>query len=1101
MLLSPFRQNRWLFLLCNVILLMVCLVLVQPSDGFKLTPSSSSGVSRADGKNILNSWRKTSRLQKIQTFNLDDDSDNDAGEDQDDDDDDDEDEDEDDNEVEYKFEKVHHSNVKRKSDEKPPTRKKGKISKIIETEAAKQKNTDNDENDDDDNDNEDEDEDDDDGDEDDEKKSFDPAWWNFYGMFSKKKGKFLSTLQSVREEENKEILKEPEPEPLNGNSWKSYLNRKPFNLFFDFDDDNDKDDKDDKDDSDEKGEKPKKHKEHKEEVKETEKEKPKGPLSADDFEDMLLYLPSFVPNYTSIENIDCRRQGQIFQRQLRGQKLWAFQMLDATGKISSGLLHGNINQLGNFDLCTDIATRIKVTEKDSVRIQGKYCLASVELQAEQENLKLPLHMIQGKSLLRSSLADPTHFLPRFTVFNWGICVPAACKASDIEAYLEDTLDNYNETGVSILVDLEDEDCYMKKTPNWNNLLKTEWELTATVASVCFILVIAALATMNDCWTQWRRAAIVIEIVDGNDEEMKNSETEGIPLEETSTEPLETVNQVLMAFSMRQTLTDLVNLRDDEIGCIHGLKAIASLAIFLIFKTLQIVRLPWSNRIVLTETLDNPATLPLRSPLLPMDLFLVLSGILVAYNTCRDFEVHGQMRWIRRILGRILRILPLLSLSTLFIAWVWPHMGSGPLWGDIVEENSDLCQESSWKNFLFIGNWDNVEDTCSPHTTQFAVEFQLFLLSPLVIWLMYQCPVMGLGIFGLLHAFSAATRFSDTQLNRLSPWIYHGMKLTQIHRTMNLSFGALLHRITPYMGGLGMGIMLRQTGRNVRLSDGIKYGGWASCLVSLAWCLVSQLDIVRRDYVYDPTDVAKSSAWSPLIWTIAINWIVFACHTGNGGILDELLSSKLMIFLSRISYAMYFVEFIVLNTTAAMVQHPDAFSLSDIIDIVEIGVIIVTATVLALIFDLPMYTVKALLFNATIGVGEEKPELKSSPDETEDAETHEKDSEEIEDIFGDQGEEEEEKVKPVVRRRITFEAEEPEGHADGGEAADDIWGSNDREEFTAKKPSYNQRFGYIRSTPDDDGAPEEDEEQDEEEEEEADEDIEEEKEIVRKPRRW
>uniref|UniRef100_A0A1B0CB44 Acyltransferase 3 domain-containing protein n=2 Tax=Lutzomyia longipalpis TaxID=7200 RepID=A0A1B0CB44_LUTLO len=468
------------------------------------------------------------------------------------------------------------------------------------------------------------------------------------------------------------------------------------------------------------------------------------------------------------------------------------------------------------------------------------------------------------------------------------------------------------------------------------------------------------------------------------------------------EPLEMVNQVLMAFSMRQTLRDLVHLRDGEIGCIHGLKTIASLSIFLTLKTLQVVRLPWSNRIALTETLDNPATLPLRSPLLSMDLFLVLSGILVAYGMCTDFETYGRIRWIRRILGRVLRLLPLLALSTLFTAWIWPHLGSGPLWGDIIEENSDICQESFWKNFLFINNWGDIEESCSPHTTQLAIEFQLFLLSPLVIWLMYRSPVMGLGLFGLLHAFSAATRFSDTQQNRLSPWIFHGMKLSQIHRTINLSFGSLLHRITPYMGGLGLGMMLHQTGRNVRLSDGIKYGGWATCLISFTWCFASQWDITRRDYVYDPTEMAKSTAWTPLIWTIAISWIVFACNSGNGGILSDILSSKPMIFMSRISYAMYFVEFIVLNTTAATVQHPDAFGLSDFLDWVEIGAIIACATALSLIFDLPMYSVKALLLNAA--EAEDAQPATDSPAEAEqsDRATGEPE-EEIEDIFGEQDE--------------------------------------------------------------------------------------------------
>ncbi|XP_055681925.1 uncharacterized protein LOC129789281 isoform X2 [Lutzomyia longipalpis] len=1056
---------------------MVCLMLVQPSDGFKLTASPSAGVSRADKTGTANTWRKNPRvrdvLQKVHLstkLNRDDDDDNDAREDIGNEDDNDDDE-----KLEYRFEKVHHSNVKTKiQQDMPPKRMKKKVSKVESTQKDNY----------------------DDEDDEDDDKSLEAAWWNFYGVFSDKKSKFLSAMESVREAENQEILKEaPKSEPLNGNLWKSYLNRKPFNLIFNFDDDNDDDDEDNK--------KVKKEKEKQQDVKVTEKSK--GPLSADDFEDLLLFLPSFVPNYTNVENIDCRRQGQIFQRQLRGQKLWAFQMLDATGKISSGLLQGNINQLGNYDLCTDIATRVKVTEKDSVRIQGKYCLASIELQAEDENLKLPLHLIQGKSLLRSSLADPNHFLPRFTIFNWGICVPAACSAADIEDFLDDTLEDYNATGVTVFVDLKDEDCYVKKKQDWNNLLKTEWQLTATIAGVCFVLVIATLATMNDWWIQWKRAAIVIEIVDGNDEDGKRGESVAIPPEEGNTEPLEMVNQVLMAFSMRQTLRDLVHLRDGEIGCIHGLKTIASLSIFLTLKTLQVVRLPWSNRIALTETLDNPATLPLRSPLLSMDLFLVLSGILVAYSMCTDFETYGRIRWIRRILGRVLRLLPLLALSTLFTAWIWPHLGSGPLWGDIIEENSDICQESSWKNFLFINNWGDIEKSCSPHTTQLAIEFQLFLLSPLVIWLMYRSPVMGLGLFGLLHAFSAATRFSDTQQNRLSPWIFHGMKLSQIHRTINLSFGSLLHRITPYMGGLGLGMMLHQTGRNVRLSDGIKYGGWASCLISFTWCFASQWDITRRDYVYDPTEMAKSTAWTPLIWTIAISWIVFACNSGNGGILSDILSSKPMIFMSRISYAMYFVEFIVLNTTAATVQHPDAFGLSDFLDWVEIGAIIACATALSLIFDLPMYSVKALLLNAA--EAEDAQPATDSPAEAEqsDRATGEPE-EEIEDIFGEQDEVKEK----LPKRKIQFYAEEneddePEGHVGGGEATDDIWGIDERnEEFIPKRPSsYAKRYNYSK-TPDEDnlGANEEDEAVDEEEEEEENgEEIEEEKEITRRSRRW
>lgn len=49
------------------------------------------------------------------------------------------------------------------------------------------------------------------------------------------------------------------------------------------------------------------------------------PLTTQSFENLLLSIPSFIPNYTKIDDVDCRRMGHIFQRQVRGQKLWALQ--------------------------------------------------------------------------------------------------------------------------------------------------------------------------------------------------------------------------------------------------------------------------------------------------------------------------------------------------------------------------------------------------------------------------------------------------------------------------------------------------------------------------------------------------------------------------------------------------------------------------------------------------------------------------------------------------------------------------------------------------------------------------------------------------------
>lgn len=190
-------------------------------------------------------------------------------------------------------------------------------------------------------------------------------------------------------------------------------------------------------------------------------------------------------------------------------------MIDAGGKIGSGILHGNINQLGNFDLCTDIATKIKISEETTVRVKGKYCLAHLDIHVTDDNLKYLVHLINGKSLLRSTINDPSHFVTRFTTFNWGVCVPAACTVEDVQEFLEASLEDYNSTGIRLNIEIDEENCYVAHKVNWEKLMKESYEIVGILASVSFVLVIVILATLNQCWTHWRGAKIVIEILDGN----------------------------------------------------------------------------------------------------------------------------------------------------------------------------------------------------------------------------------------------------------------------------------------------------------------------------------------------------------------------------------------------------------------------------------------------------------------------------------------------------------------------------------------------------------------------------------------------------------
>lgn len=79
--------------------------------------------------------------------------------------------------------------------------------------------------------------------------------------------------------------------------------------------------------------------------------------------------------------------------------------MDASAKIPSGLLRGNANQLGDFDQCMEIRTKVKLKDDKSVKIKGKYCLASIDVEATADELRLPVHLLQGRNMLRSHLDD------------------------------------------------------------------------------------------------------------------------------------------------------------------------------------------------------------------------------------------------------------------------------------------------------------------------------------------------------------------------------------------------------------------------------------------------------------------------------------------------------------------------------------------------------------------------------------------------------------------------------------------------------------------------------------------------------------------------
>jgi hypothetical protein len=60
-------------------------------------------------------------------------------------------------------------------------------------------------------------------------------------------------------------------------------------------------------------------------------------------------------------------------------------------------------------------------------------------------------------------------------------------------------------------------------------------------------------------------------------------------------------------------------------------------------------------------------------------------------------------------------------------------------------------------------------------------------------------------------------------------------------------------------------------------------GWALCMAVLYAVVFGAYDLVQFDHGYDPVEATLYGSLHRPAWAIAVAWIIFACHSGYGGI--------------------------------------------------------------------------------------------------------------------------------------------------------------------------------------------------------------------------
>ncbi|XP_044258314.1 O-acyltransferase like protein-like [Tribolium madens] len=616
---------------------------------------------------------------------------------------------------------------------------------------------------------------------------------------------------------------------------------------------------------------------------------------------------------TNVLRPECQKAYETFLEEINENNLNALKMFDATAKVPSGILNGNIVQYGDFNECMEVET-------------AQYCLVEIDFDPLwNESLSEYKDLVQSFNFFKDTFDAPAHRIPGFTMARWGFCIPQECSAEDLEKSLSANL------GVSAQI----RPGMCQKATKENKIFTTG----DYIARLFFILVL--LAVVSSTLFDYYR--------DGKGD----SHTNVLLL------------KILMCFSLRQNVSKFLEVKEndgEEIAGLHGIRFLNALALLMSHKSISLFFNPFMNRTAAVDRLSRPWTIIAKNAIVYTDVFMLISGLLNANALLKDLHNGRTMKFKEKIINRIFRILPNVIALILFCTYILPLLGSGPLWPVVVDHHSTLCKQHMWKNIFFIHNYFGFENMCLTHTHQLGIDMQLFLVTPIFIYLIWTFKGIGLFLMGVVALLSTILRFWVSYENELTSVIYFGISVSKMFSVATLSYILPTHRATIYLIGVYLAYILKFSKPTTSFTK------WQ---VALLWCFflpmflgtwLGPYHMVTKDYVYDKLEASYILALYPIFWGSSVAFGIYATNKNIAGWLGKLLNWKYFQISTKLAYALYLVQFPIFFYNVGQTKHVDEYRTYLQLEIVETVVIIVCSLLLVLFIEMPFQNIKKVLFD-------------------------------------------------------------------------------------------------------------------------------------------
>ncbi|XP_071147457.1 O-acyltransferase like protein-like [Mytilus edulis] len=647
---------------------------------------------------------------------------------------------------------------------------------------------------------------------------------------------------------------------------------------------------------------------------------------------------------------------------------WALKMFDSMGKLREGVMHGQLNLVGSFDECMEIQAQIKAggklgnrTKETASSFGTRYCRVSMDIPSGVlpiDTKGVPVHLTWGACVPDSCHSRDISGLFKLealrnmtTTFD-GVYVycfdnkPITEDDSAVAAivmlsifgllivvgtlYMMVTNMKHNAKSTGNAYELPKVPLEMKAMYNMayqNDEAETKVDLSNRTTDIDIPKAYMPHAESNqNGLTHTNGSAGNGSVGNGNASYEKQSfhqleqpsqQSGGRPKANSEKKKQGVLHRILKAFALQENVEKILSGKTsgNSINCIHGIRFL-SLTWVILGHTFNygIVSIPslWTteNIVEATEMMKRFTFQAVIAGGFSVDTFYMISGMLLTYLQIKQVEkltkrfncAKTAAYTFNYYFHRIWRLTPMYMMVIMVYGCLMKYFGDGPLWPEAVK-TADDCKINWWTNLLYVNNLVHVDGQCMAWSWYLANDMQFYVVSLFfLVFLAISIPV-GVILICLLMTGGVAAAWYEEH-------IYNGSFFTTKKDGggyWNNVYISPWCRVAAYCVGMLLGVLLYKRPKKALKT---KYAllGWSLATamgLGLVYCTYSEYKEGGTEWSRD-FRAAYESLGRPL-WAACVAWVVFACHNGNGGVVNSLLSWKGLIPLSRLSYAAYLVH--------------------------------------------------------------------------------------------------------------------------------------------------------------------------------------------------